>query len=141
MLGAADIFGVELPGPVAEEDHEEEEEGSGDFEEDDSADAAEGLEKAAHASSYAGGGNRCLSCGLADGGAGCGGCAGGGGRGRGGRRGRGGIEALAGHASRDAESNAEIAANGLRFHPVYDVSSEAGGPRSGTWVALLRCPK
>lgn len=129
MVGALGVGGVEFPCPIGKQDHEEKEEGAGDFKEEDSADTAEGAQKPAHSLPHPAGHNACVSSSLADGGSVGGGPAHAGNRySRGGRR-RIGAEPLTGHASGDAKPDSQYPANGLRFHPVYDVSSEAENSR------------
>lgn len=109
-----------FPDRGAEDDHGQEEEDAGDLKPKDSADAAEGAQKSANA---AGDAARCFTGCLAGGTvlsgngwgwwAGYGLCAGG--------------YALACHASGDAESDAEGAANGLRLHFEFDGNSAAYG--------------
>jgi hypothetical protein len=104
------------PGEAGEDYDKEEEEDAGDFKPEDAAYAAEGLKEAAYAPAQAA---RSLA----------GHFAGGAGRGlRGGLIGRGlgsGCYALAGNAAGYAKASAESAAYDLRFHSVYDGSSDA----------------
>ena len=123
------------------EDHDgQEEEHTHNFKPDDAADAAEGAQEAPDPATDSPGslaGNHAGGAGL--GGYGGGAC----GMGRGRRLAGSGLGAggnlLAGDTSSDAKSDAESAADGLRFHPDFDGNSVGPGTAFQTLPPVPGC--
>jgi hypothetical protein len=111
VVGSGGVTGAHAPCHLAKDQHKEQEENACDFQKNDSADAAEGLQKAAYAALRTAphaSGSLLRRTGYGR----CGGPAGYSGRLRGGGN------PLAGHASGYAHSNAKNLADFLRSHPV-----------------------
>jgi hypothetical protein len=126
VLGAMRILRVQLPGPVAEHQHEKEEEHAGHFEEDNAAHPAERPEESAEALREAAADRARGPSRLARADATGSRAAHTGHRHRGRCRPSAACQALTCHSPRNAESDTQNPANGLRSHPVYDGSSERG---------------
>ena len=125
MIGAVEAAGPDAPQSGGKDDDGQEEENAGDFKPENSAYTAEGLQETAYAAGDAPGdltGRLPFGAALRDGFSGWllrrrVGCSS-----------RTGSDSLAGNASGDAKTDAEGAADGFRFHSVYDGSS--GGCRT-----------
>jgi len=116
------VIGAHAPGHLPKDQHKQQEEDAGYLEHEDSADPAKRTNKAAQATGDVGRGFAGLasfdSLGRPNANS----------RSRtGGRSARvcsGAGQALPCHSPRDTKSHAQHSANGLRFHPVYDGSSD-----------------
>lgn len=122
MVGPVRITGADAPGHLPEDQHKEQEEDPRHFQDEDSAHALKGAQKPPDSAGYAccclarlspctvldsrGGSNRNRSCCRVRVSTGTG-------------------QALPGHSSRNTKPRPQHSANGLRFHPVYDGSSDS----------------
>jgi len=140
VIGAAEPTGPDAPQGGGKDDCGQEEEDSGNFKPEDSANATEGAQECADAAGYAASG----MAGDLAGGAGLGGDVNRGlggvlGGGRGGSLGAGG-DALACDATGNAEADAERSTDDFRFHSVYDGNSDRCQAAQSPFAAGLNLP-
>lgn len=130
MVGAVQTAGVGAPHHLSEDQHEDKEENSDHFQEDDVPHPAKRFEKSAHAARQASRGTARGAAGRSPGGRTIRGIdrqrpGSGSTRRITGRRLRGASQVLPGHAAGHANANSQYPADGLRFHTRYDGSSGA----------------
>src|ERR1700691_6002151 len=141
MVGTVKIARPGAPQGRAKDDDGQEKEDAGHLKPQNAAYAAKGAQKAAYAACDTLG----RLCGCLTGGPALGGGVGNRADGPGhrghSRRGCAGCGALAGDASGNPQANAQGAADGVRFHSIYDGSSVAFGRPFSQCMAVLSCPQ